>query len=265
MKTDSTNPDLTQVTGQTALSVFVLLAASVALSAGHHWPSIAHALPVAAAIFPMASKAVRMGRVRALLRGREREQKRERERQAALEREALHEAQERAARLDEARRARLKLIEKQRSRTSRKSRTAQAREAEAERLGAEIPLAIEARRAIGEFRYHAETVRGRDEDEVFWRSDALLQGRELPPLNSDGDVPAVDATGRVLTLTNDRLVYVRRTRLFASLALLSVYRLQLLIKRDPLTAARLGVVREARALFWQTMRACRARDMARGL
>ena len=41
----------------------------------------------------------------------------------------------------------------------------------------------------------------------------------MPRVNDDGDVPGQDATGRVLALIGDRLVYLRRTRLFASLTL----------------------------------------------
>ena len=82
----------------------------------------------------------------------------------------------------------------------RRSLTARTREAETARLNAEIALNLEARRVIANFRYHAETVRQRDEN-VFWpESDAWCRGRELPPLDDNGHVPGIDPTGRVLAL-----------------------------------------------------------------
>jgi hypothetical protein len=108
-------------------------------------------------------------------------------------------------------------------------------------------------------------VRGRDDGEVFWPEDAWCRGRELPALNENGHVPGRDETGRVLALINDRLVYVRRTRLFASLALGDAYRLELAIGRHPDAAERLSIVGEARALFWRCMREARALDKQWGL
>jgi hypothetical protein len=70
----------------------------------------------------------------------------------------------------------------------------------------------------------------------------------------------------VLGLISNRLVYVRRTRLFASLALRDAYSLEGAILCHPAAAAeRLSVVREARELFWRCMGEARALDKQWGL
>jgi hypothetical protein len=175
-----------------------------------------HPTPFAAAIFPMASASVRMGRARALLKEAERLRMRERER-AEREAHARRFIAENQATHDRI------AAPSPEERKLRRSLTARTREAETARLNAEIPLSLEARRVIANLRYHAETVRQRDEN-VFWpESDAWCRGRELPALNDNGHVPGIDPTGRVLALIGNRLVYVRRTRLFASLALGDAY------------------------------------------
>jgi hypothetical protein len=199
MTCSNTNPATAQA--------FALTLAGIAAASG---PIIyRHLTPFAAAIFPMASASVRMGRARALLKEAERSRMRDRE---LAERDAL------AMRFIAENRATHDLIAapSPEERKLRRSLTARTREAETARLNAEIPLSLEARRVIANFRYHAETVRQRDEN-VFWpESDAWCRGRELPPLNDKGHVPGMDPTGRVLALIGNRLVYVRRTRLFAS-------------------------------------------------
>jgi hypothetical protein len=221
-----------------------------------------------AAIFPMASEAVRKGRVRASLKEATRSLKRARER---LEREAH------ARRLFSEPRTTVRLSPQspeERERRRRASR--EARDAETARLNAEFPAVAIARQCLHDLRYHAETVSRRD-DEVFWPTDAWCRGRELPALNADGDVPGMDATGRVLALIGDspsidrrsserpmRLIYVRLTRLLASLALGSMLALRDDAKEHP-PADHLAIVREARVLFWDLMRAMRALDAEWGL
>ena len=208
----------------------------------------------------MASASVRMGRARALLKEAERSRMRERERERA-EREAHA---RRFIAENQATHDRIAAPSPE-ERKLRRSLTARMREAETARLNAEIPLSLEARRVIANLRYHAETVRQRDEN-VFWpESDAWCRGRELPPLNDNGHVPGMDPTGRVLALIGNRLVYVRRTRLFASLALGDAYGLAAASEKYPAEAERLTVVREARALFWDCMRRLRALDAEWGV
>ena len=216
-----------------------------------------------AAIFPMASEAVRKGRVRASLNEAARSLKRERER---LEREAH------ARRLFSEPRTTPRLSPQSPEERERRRRASlEARNAEAERLNAEFPAVAIARQCLHDLRYHAETV-SRRYDEVFWPTDVMCRGRELPALNADGDVPGMEATGRVLALIGDspsrdrrsserpmRLIYVRRTRLFASLALGSMLALRDDAKEHP-PADHLAIVREARALFWDLMRAMRVLD-----
>ena len=127
-----------------------------------------------------------------------------------------------------------------------------------------MPIVHLARDALDHLRYHTETVRRRQR-EVFWPTDPWVRGRALPRVNDDGDVPGQDATGRVLALIGDRLVYLRRTRLFASLTIGAMQGLKAAIGDDEGVAGRLGAVREARALFWEHMRAMRALDTEWGL
>src|SRR5208337_3872351 len=237
-----------------SLSLFSPLCVGAALIAGAVFlPASAstHAI-LAGAIFPMASEAARMGRVRALAKEAARNRARERER---IEREAY------AQRLcHEARTAARKPPQSPEERERRRAATAHARDAETARLNAEICASA----ALASFRYQSETVRLRDEH-VFWPSDAICQGQELPPLNNDGHVPGRDASGRVLGLVKGRLAYKRRTRLFAEIALLDALKLYAIIKTYPAEAERLAIVREARALFWDTLRAMQALDREHGL
>jgi hypothetical protein len=204
-----------------------------------------------AAIFPMASEAVRRARVRALRREATLTTERERER---LEREAY------ARRLfSEARSPPRKPPQTPEERERRRAAADEARAREAARVNAEFPAVAIARQCLHDLRYHAETVRQRDENVFRPEIDAWCRGRELPRLNDNGHVPGMDPTGRVLALIGGRLVYVRRTRLFASLALGSMLALRDDAKEHP-PADCLAIVREARAFFWDTLIAMRALD-----
>jgi hypothetical protein len=55
------------------------------------------------------------------------------------------------------------------------------------------------------------------------------------------------------------------TRLFALLMLADMFRLAAVVEAHLAEAARMGIVREARALIWQCMRAMRDADKAWGL
>jgi hypothetical protein len=207
------------------------------------------------AFFPMGSEAARKGRVRALAKEAARNRarlKHETERQAKVQRLCLE--------LRMAERTERKPPQLPEERERRRAAAAHARDTETARLN----LAIEARRALANFRYNAETVRLRDEY-MFSPDDAYCRGRELPALNENGAVPGIDATGRVLALINDRLVYVRRTRLFASLSLIDMWRLAIAVEKYPAEAEHMAIVHEARALFWDTLRAMRALDREHGL
>ena len=55
------------------------------------------------------------------------------------------------------------------------------------------------------------------------------------------------------------------TRPFALLMLADLFRLAAVVEAHPAEAARMAIVREARALFWQRMRAMRDANKAWGL
>jgi hypothetical protein len=52
------------------------------------------------------------------------------------------------------------------------------------------------------------------------------------------------------------------TRLFALLMLADMFRLAAVVETHPFEAARIAIVREARALFWECIRAMRDADKA---
>lgn len=212
------------------------------------------ALMVAATIFPMPPEAMRRGRVRALAKEAARDRLREIERQ---DRQA-HARRAIVIRSITAGGGNLKPSREERQR--RRQATAEAREAETARLA----LGIAARQAIDRFRYRAETVRLRDEH-VFSPDDEICRGMELPPLSPGGFVPGTDATGRVLGITKGRLVYKRRTRLFAEITLREALWLRVIINEYPVEAERLAIVHEARSLFWQCLQEMRERDRQHGL
>ena len=202
----------------------------------------------------MASEAIRMGRIRALRLEVARTRERERFEREAYARRLFSEAHSPAR----------KPPQSPEERERRRAAAARARDAEATRLSVEMPIVHLASDSLDHLRYHTETVRRRQR-EVFWPTDPWVRGRALPRVNDDGDVPGQDATGRVLALIGDRLVYLRRTRLFASLTIGAMQSLKAAIRDDEGVARRLGAVREARALFWELMRAMRVLDTEWGL
>ena len=220
------------------------------------------ALKIAAGIFPMASEASRMGRVRALAKEAARARAHESER---LEREA-HVGRLTAERLHE--------ICSPRSpspleRELRRSLTARAREAEAVRLNAENALmqAADALRAA---------LRRRERVMIAWEWDgvdpASQRDMRYPPPDETGLVPGVDEMGRVLAVAREDgghngldYYYARRTRSLYSWISLEARAFVRTVKDQPAEAKCLAAVREARAFFWERMRAMRALDAEWGL
>jgi hypothetical protein len=93
-----------------------------------------------------------------------------------------------------------------------------------------------------------------------------------PPPNETGFVPGVDEMGRVLAIAREDgghngldYYYARRTRSLHSGVSLQVRAFVRVVKDQPAEAKCLAAVREARALFWDRMRAMRALDAEWGL
>jgi hypothetical protein len=220
------------------------------------------ALKIAGGIFPMASEAVRMGRVRALAKEAARARASERER---LEREA-HATRRAAERFDEMRQPSPR---SPRERELRRSLTARAREAEALRLDAESALMEAAGALMAALRLGERTMTAWECDGI----DPALQGdMRYPPPDESGLVPGIDEMGRVLAVAREDdghngldYYYARRTRSLYSWVSPLVRAFVRTVKRHSAEAQRLAVVRKARALFWERMRVMRALDAEWGL
>jgi len=196
------------------------------------------ALKIAGGIFPMASEASRMGRVRALAKEVARSRERESER---LEREA--QAEWRAAEpLHEMCSPRCPSpLERELCR----SLTARAREAEAVRLNVENAL-MQAAGAL------TAALRRRERVMIAWEWDGVdptsQRDMRYPPPDETGLVPGVDEMGRVLAVARVDgghngldYYYARRTRSLYSWISLEARAFVRAVKDHPAEAQRLAV------------------------